>query len=571
VEAAQVIARPLTLVEMQRFTRLFQEIDATTSTNAKVEALQHYFCQEDPANAVWALYLLLGKTRKRLITSRVLRDIFLQISDMPEWLFEDCYAHVGDSAEVIALLLRDTPLKMQGKSEDITDQISSLVTEKEVEYKNSIPLYQWMEVILPTVKSIKSDDQLKDLVVSWWSALTDLEVFVLNKVLTGAFRVGVSDKLVIKSLSAAYDISEPVLAHRLMGDFEPTVTFYTALTQSEMGETRSPSQPYPFFLASPLEEDRFQTEDFTQWQAEWKWDGIRAQIIRRAGEVFIWSRGEDLVTEQFPELVEGCLSLPDGLVFDGEILCWDGQRPLSFNHLQKRLGRKRVTQKIRQEYPIHFIAYDLLEYQEQDIRDKPLRDRRQQLLQVLSEFDSPVISLSESLNFTSIDALRSLRIRSQEQGAEGVILKAIASPYLVGRKRGYWWKYKVDPMNLDAVLIYAQAGSGKRANLFTDYTFALWQGTELVSFAKAYSGLDNAEIEELDKWIRKHTIEKFGPVRSVEPVQVFEIGFEGIARSNRHKSGISVRFPRILRWRKDKPAQAADTIQSALQLLEING
>ncbi|MGA7937677.1 MAG: ATP-dependent DNA ligase [Kovacikia sp.] len=533
---------------MKRFTLLFQQIDATTSTNEKVRALCRYFQEEEPTNAVWAIYLLLGKTRKRLITSRILRDVFLQISEIPEWLFEDCYAHVGDSAEVIALLLKDTPIEPQKTAE--------------------IPLSQWMEDIIPKVKEIESETGLKDLVVSWWSALDSFEVFVLNKVLTGAFRVGVSDKLVIKGLSAAYLIPEPVLAHRLMGDFKPTIAFFHQLTQPEETENRSPSRPYPFFLASPLEAERFEQEaNLTRWLAEWKWDGIRAQIIRRAEEVFIWSRGEDLITEQFPEIANFFLSVPNGLVFDGEILCWEGNQPLSFNHLQKRLGRKRVTPKIMDESPVRFIAYDLLEYDGQDIREKPLGDRRQLLINQMSQLNSKLVSYSPPLNFDTFDDLKSLREQSRDQGAEGLILKALDSPYLVGRKRGYWWKYKVDPMALDAVLIYAQAGSGKRANLFTDYTFALWNGGELVPFAKAYSGLDNQEIDELDTWIRKHTIDKFGPVRSVEPIHVFEIGFEGISQSNRHKSGISVRFPRILRWRKDKPVQEADTLQAALALL----
>ncbi|GAB4147078.1 MAG: ATP-dependent DNA ligase [Cyanobacteria bacterium J069] len=542
---------------MQRFTQLFQAIDATTSTNAKVAALRQYLREESAANAVWALYLLLGKTRRRLITSRVLRDIFLQISDIPEWLFEDCYAQVGDSAEVISLLMQSH---------------ASLVPPQEAPPPESLPLHLWMEAVIPQVKRVASDDELKALVVSWWAALDAVGVFVLNKILTGAFRMGMSDKLVIRAIAQEFDIPEPVMAHRLMGEFVPTVEFFESLTQIEEAEAlSSPTRPYPFFLASPLEEDRFATEDFSRWWAEWKWDGIRAQIIRRAGQVFIWSRGEDLVTDQFPELANYFLTLPDGLVFDGEILCWADGRPLSFNHLQKRLGRKRVTPKIMQENPVHFIAYDLLEHNGEDIRETELGDRRTLLQTVLQDADPVFVTLSSIVQFTSLAELRSLREGSRERSAEGLVLKAVNSPYLVGRKRGYWWKYKVEPMTLDAVLIYAQAGSGKRANLFTDYTFALWHEGNLVPFAKAYSGLDNAEIDALDKWIRKHTIEKFGPVRSVEPIQVFEIGFEGILRSTRHKSGIAVRFPRILRWRTDKPAAEADTLEAAFRLLEIEG
>ncbi|NJM85768.1 MAG: cisplatin damage response ATP-dependent DNA ligase, partial [Leptolyngbyaceae cyanobacterium RM2_2_21] len=338
------------------------------------------------------------------------------------------------------------------------------------------------------------------------------------------------------------------------------------LVSPEVAET-APSQPYPFFLAAPIDAEKFRLENLARWQAEWKWDGIRAQIIKRAAAVFIWSRGEDLVTHQFPEL-ESCLeNLADGSVFDGEIVCWDGDRPMNFNALQKRLGRKRVSKKLMQENPVHFIAYDLLEHQGCDIRQKPLRDRRQYLLEILEAAAVDCMSPSAVVPFETFDQLQMLRGRSRAENAEGLMLKAVDSPYLVGRKRGYWWKFKVEPMTLDAVLIYAQAGSGKRANLFTDYTFALWQDEALVPFAKAYSGLDNAEIEQLDRWIRRHTIERFGPVRSVEPIHVFEIGFEGITQSSRHKSGISVRFPRILRWRHDKPAQEADTLQLAMALL----
>lgn len=540
---------------MRRFTQLFRAVDATTSTNEKVKALQQYFRSEHPANAVWALYLLLGKTRKRLITSRILREIFLQISDIPEWLFEESYAHVGDSAETIALLLRDTPIVPTGASTADGDT----------------PLHVWMEKIIPQVKQLKQADetQLKRLVIDWWAHLSEGEIFVLNKVLTGAFRVGVSSKLVIKALAAEYSLTEAVVSHRLMGEIEPTAGFYEALVDPNDADTQ-PSQPYPFFLASPIDVEKFtaEAEDMAQWQAEWKWDGIRAQLIHRADQVFIWSRGEDLITHQFPEFEVALRAFPAGTVLDGEIVCWAGDRPLDFNYLQKRLGRKQVGKKLMADNPVHFIAYDLLEQQGEDVRSQPLHTRRAALTQLIDHHPTGLISYAEPLAVKSFDELEEWRSQSRQQGAEGLMLKATDSPYLVGRKRGYWWKHKVDPMTLDAVLIYAQAGTGKRANLFTDYTFALWKGDTLVPFTKAYSGLDNAEIEKLDRWIRRHTQEKFGPVRSVEPVHVFEIGFEGIAESKRHKSGIAVRFPRILRWRTDKPVAEADTLESAIALLD---
>ncbi|WP_410510679.1 ATP-dependent DNA ligase [Nodosilinea sp. E11] len=558
---------------MQRFTQLFLAIDATTYTNEKVRSLQAYFHEAEPADKVWALYLLLGKTRRRTVTSRVLRDVFLQISAIPEWLFKDCYAQVGDSAEVIALLLRDVDLAgnspknsavpCRGKRPFAPTEVAG---DSQSHSSRSIPLHQWMEEIIPMYKAMETDEERRDLIVSWWAALNNTEIFVLNKILTGAFRVGASAKLVIKGLAAATGISEAVLTHRLMGEFTPTVEFYASLT-SEAATQNAPSQPYPFFLATSLDEAKFQAEACDRWQAEWKWDGIRAQVIKRADQVFVWSRGEDLVTSQFPEIEAMMATFPNGIVMDGEILCWQDGRPLSFNHLQKRLGRKQVSKKVMEANPVHFIAYDLLEYGGVDIRQKRWGDRTHHLSTLLAVHTAPNLHQSTPLTFSSFAELVELRANARQQGAEGLVVKAIDSPYLVGRKRGYWWKYKVDPMSLDAVLIYAQAGSGKRANLFTDYTFALWQGDTLVPFTKAYSGLDNAEIDALDKWIRRHTTERFGPVRSVEPIQVFEIGFEGIVASTRHKSGISVRFPRILRWRNDKPAAEADTLESAKALL----
>ncbi len=449
---------------MKRFTQLFQEVDGTTSTNGKVAALQRYFHDESPANAVWALYLFLGKTRKRLITSRVLRDIFLQTSDIPEWLFAASYAHVGDSAETIALLLADTPLPSSQAA--FQDQ----------------PLHQWLETLIPQVKTCADEEEQRQLILSWWASLEGNEVFVLNKILTGAFRVGVSTKLVVKALAAAYELPADVLTHRLMGDFTPTVEFYQQLIQPNTSQS-VPSRPYPFFLASQIDVDKFSQESMANWQAEWKWDGIRAQMIHRAQQHFIWSRGEDLITHQFPEFADPLQQLPDGTVLDGEIVCWDGQRPMNFNHLQKRLGRKRVGPKLMAENPVHFLAYDLLEHQGQDIREYPLHQRRRLLTDLLDARAVTNMSYSQPVSFDTFEQLQTLRASSREHRAEGLMLKSLESPYLVGRKRGHWWKYKVDPMTLDAVLIYAQAGSGKRANLFTDYTFALWHGEDLVPFA----------------------------------------------------------------------------------------
>lgn len=531
---------------MKRFTELFFELDATTATNAKVAALRTYFETAQPEDAVWALHLLTGKLRRKTLTSRALRDIYLEVSSLPEWLVKDAAAHVGDTAEAVALLLNAAPLPPNEGLE--------------------LPLHLWLEQEIP--KAAKADPEKKrELVLSWWSALPYDELFVLHKILTGSFRVGVAATLVVRALAEALQLDAPVLTHRLMGDFPTTPEFYRSLAEGEHEEPLA-SQPYPFLLAYPIDLGTVENEGLQTYQVEWKWDGIRAQAVKRSGEVFLWSRGEDLITRQFPELAKTLRQLPDGTVLDGEIVAWDGAAPLPFNNLQKRLGRKKVLEKVLEETPTHYLAYDLLEQGSQDVRNLPLETRRELLEHLLGTHPPNRVTLTEALAATNLDELNALRNEAREVNAEGLMLKRKDSPYLVGRRKGLWWKHKVDPYTLDAVLLYAQAGTGRRANLFTDYTFALWQEDELVPFAKAYSGLTDMEIAELDRWIRAHTLERFGPVRSVAPEQVFELAFEGIAASKRHKSGVAVRFPRILRWRQDKPPTEADSLETALALLE---
>jgi DNA ligase-1 len=532
---------------MKRFAQLFGELDATTSTNDKVASLAVYFSESDPADAAWALFLLMGKKRRRIITSRSLRQFFFAVSDLPEWLFEECYAHVGDSAETIALLLEN----------DATDSVPA---------KPDLPLHQWLEREIAALAPLDEPTR-QERVLAWWRQLDPEHIFILNKIITGGFRVGVSRKLVVRGLAKAHDLEEPVLTHRLMGDWEPSADFYENLIDRQAG-AYIPSRPFPFFLASPLEGEPSQLGDPADWLAEWKWDGIRAQVIRREQQTYIWSRGEDLLEGRFPELEKACAVIPDGTVLDGEILAWRDGNPLPFSVLQKRIGRKKLGPKILADAPIHLLVYDLLEHEGRDIRELGLGERRSLLKKIVVPLDGNAVSLSPEVVFTSWEETNDYQSSARERGVEGLMIKRRAAPYRVGRKRGDWWKYKVDPYTLDAVLIYAQAGSGRRSNLFTDYTFALWNDEgKLVPFAKAYSGLDNAEIGKLDRWIRRHTLEKFGPVRSVQAHHVFEIAFEGIQASKRHKSGIAVRFPRIHRWREDKKIDQADSLATARELL----
>lgn len=576
---------------MRPFAALYGTLDASTGTRAKVAALEAFFAASDPADAAWALHVLLGKQGKRLITGRRLRQICLEGSALPDWLFDDCYAHVGDSAETIALLWRQvapTAPAPAAEAQTANDQ-----------HPAHQPLQQWMEQLLPAAAALDGAEQAAA-VRRLWRGLSPTELLVVNKLLTGGLRVGVGQGLVLRALAQLSGLEEALLQHRLMGGFRPSAGAYRALLAPAAQQEAVPSRPYPFFLASPLELEA--SGDVaaaplggpaSAWLVEWKFDGIRGQLIRRAGQSFLWSRGEELINAAFPELVAAAAALPEGTVLDGEILVWppEAAQPAPFAQLQRRLGRKAPGKKLLADCPAAFVAYDLLERDGDDWRQTPLSQRRAALealiLQSQEATPTPgagLLRLSPRLALDTWEHLEPLRQQAAAASAEGLMLKALASPYLAGRRRGHWWKHKRDPYTLDAVLLYAQAGSGRRANLFTDYTFGLWDRppaaasddlqhspadapAQLVTFAKAYSGLNDAEITALDRWIRRHTTERFGPVRAVQPLQVFELAFEGLQRSSRHKSGIAVRFPRIARWRHDKPAHEADTLARALALL----
>jgi len=545
---------------MRAFSTLFQELDGTTRTGAKLEALERYFHSAPAEDAAWALALLLGKRRRRLITGRRLREICLEGSPLPEWLFEACHSQVGDSAETVALLW--------AQRDQSTVDAAALP---------EAPLHHWMEQRLPQLAALQGAEQA-EAVRGCWASCPPEQLLLVNKLLSGGFRVGVSTGLVTRGLARSAGLEEAVLAHRLMGGFEPSAAALEQLLAPGQQEEVLAARPYPFFLASPLDPVVLQQGDPSQWQLEWKWDGIRGQLIHRRAGCSLWSRGEELINDAFPELIALAASLPEGTVLDGEVIVWQPQAeaPEPFASLQRRLGRKAPSTTLQRQCPACFIAYDLLEHGGVDLRPQPLEERRRRLEQLRAQWLSeapealvPRWRLPQPEPLSHWDQLEPLRQGARERRAEGLMLKRRDSPYLVGRKRGHWWKHKLEPLRLDAVLLYAQAGSGRRANLYTDYSFGLWDNSgTLVTFAKAYSGLDDGEIRELDRWIRAHTTERFGPVRAVEPLQVFELAFEGLQHSNRHKCGIAVRFPRISRWRQDKPAAEADSLATALALLE---
>jgi len=532
---------------MKQFTRLFLDLDASNRTTAKLSCLKNYFAAAPPEDAAWAVFLLTGRRLKRIVRTGDLREWASQACGFPLWMVEECYSHVGDLAESLALLLAN-----RGPAPEKAGPTP--------------PLHEIIENEILPLRGLDSAVQQQKM-LAIWSRLNGDACFVFNKLITGGFRVGVSKTLVHRALAEVAGVEPAVMAHRLMGEWQPTAAQFRALLATET-ERDDPARPYPFCLAYPLEEKSAESlGPVALWQVEWKWDGIRAQLIKRRGKVLLWSRGEELVAEQFPEVVEAAGKWPENFVLDGELLAWAGDRPAPFASLQRRLGRKKVGPQLRREVPVLFMAYDILEHDGEDVREQSTADRRG-LLEDFAKTARESFALSPRIEVRSWEEVAGKRQEARERQVEGLMLKANTAPYFAGRRKGEWWKWKVDPYTVDAVLVYAQQGHGRRAGLYTDYTFSIWREEELVPFAKAYSGLSDKEIREVDRWIRQHTRESHGPVRVVDPELVFEIAFEGISPSNRHKSGVAVRFPRIQRWRRDKTAEEADHLATIQALFE---
>jgi len=528
----------------EAFALLVEELSSSSKTNDKLHALQHYFTVAPGQDKVWVIALFSGRRPKRMVNSRQLQDWCIELTNLPAWLFEESYHTVGDLAETIALILPEADTTLTAHT-----------------------LSYYLQTFIQLDKAPEADR--KQFITSAWNEMSQLERFVFNKLITGNFRIGVSQKMMVNALAQTINLSASVIAHRISGNWDPvSISFEDLLSEHSNIDA---SKPYPFYLAYALQDAPQTLGEPNEWQAEWKWDGIRGQLIKRNDELFVWSRGEELMTDKFPEYHALKDLLPDGTVLDGEILPYDNTMPLPFNILQTRIGRKNVTRKQLQEAPVAFFAYDLLEHNHKDIREQPMQLRRALLETVVEAANHPVLRLSPVIHFDTWEHLTEMRTQSRNMGSEGIMLKRSNSSYQVGRKTGDWWKWKIDPLVIDAVMVYAQKGHGRRSNLYTDYTFAVRNGEELVTFTKAYSGLTDKEFAEVDAFVKRNSIEKFGPVRTVKPELVFEIAFEGIAASKRHKSGVALRFPRINRWRKDKPLSEINTLDDLKQLLEVYG
>ena len=532
---------------MKEFAALFTALDQTTRTSAKTAALAAYFASAPEADRLWTVALLSGRRPRRSITTSRLRLWAAERAGIPTWLFETCYPVVGDLSETIALILPPPQRRIEASLSDWIADLRAL--------------------------DGADDAKRRDFVLRAWDGLDPTQRFIFNKLITGGWRMGVSQKLMTRALAQATGIDEAELTHRLMGDWAPDTTTWQGLIAAPDPQAAL-SRPYPFALAHQLDLAPDALGPVTDWLAEDKWDGIRGQLIRRGGSHHLWSRGEELMTDRFPELATLAQALPDGTVIDGEVLAWDHRaaHPLAFARLQPRIARKSVPPRLLAEAPVIMMAYDLLEWEGRDLRAQPFAKRRAGLARLLGGLaDGVPLRLSPALGAPDWAGLATLRAQARARGAEGLMLKRLDAPYRMGRHRGDMWKWKLDPLTIDAVMIYAQAGSGRRATLYTDFTFAVRDGAGFVPFAKAYSGLSDAEFRAITAWVRQHTTDRFGPVRAVRPELVFEIAFEGIQASPRHKSGVALRFPRMARWRRDKPVAEVASLDDLKAMLAQYG
>ncbi|HTR30079.1 MAG TPA: ATP-dependent DNA ligase [Puia sp.] len=550
---------------MRLFAELAVKLGASTRTNDRLGLLEQYFSSAADVDKVWVIAMFSGRRPRRTVNTTMLWEWCRELTGLPGWLFEESYHTVGDLAETIALLLPGGgDLAKPAETRDVGDPGESLA------------------YYLIRLGELSKEDEAgkKAFVQRCWAVMGSEERWVFNKLITGGFRIGISRQTVVNALARATGADASVVAHRISGEWDPVTTEYAALVSGEGGGSEL-SRPYPFYLAYALDEDLSVLGRPEEWQAEWKWDGIRGQVVRRGDSLFVWSRGEELMTEKFPEYQAFLPLLKPGTVLDGEIIGLKdpaftgapagGSGVLPFAALQTRIGRKNVTRKNLSEVPVGFIAYDLLEYDGKDWRERTLEERRVKLAELVMIAGHPLLRLSPVVEFNSWEELTAARTRARDVGSEGIMLKRKTSVYQAGRRRGDWWKWKIDPLVIDAVMVYAQKGHGRRSNLYTDYTFAVRDGEQLVTFTKAYSGLTDKEIAEVDAFVRRNSLEKFGPVRTVKPELVFEIAFEGIAPSTRHKSGVALRFPRINRWRRDKSVAEIDTIGNLKKMLELYG
>jgi DNA ligase 1 len=520
---------------VDRFAPLLDSLAFTPSRLGKLRLMHEYFMSTPDPDRGWALAALTGELSFAGVKPAQIRDLVLERVDAE--LFSLSHDFVGDLAETVALIWP----KKHGA--------------------NHVPSLS--EVV--DSMAVATRDSSGALLGAWLDALDATARWALLKLATGALRVGVSARLAKTALAedstASLDEIEAVW-HAL----HPPYTELFAWLEGRAARPELGDRPTftPLMLAQPLEEDDIPKLSPADYRAEWKWDGIRVELVGRGGERRLYSRSGDDIGAAFPDLLA---TLNEDVVLDGELLVMRDGVIAPFNDLQQRLNRKIATSKMIADYPAWLRLYDILERAGEDLRPLPFDERRHRLEQWYRAAPRTRMDISPLLPFTAWDQLREFRDTARERAIEGLMLKRGDSAYVSGRPKGPWFKWKRDALTVDTVLMYAQRGHGKRSSFYSDYTFGVWREAELVPVGKAYSGFTDEELRRLDRWIRDHTIDRFGPVRAVEPDLVLEVAFDSVHRSTRHKSGLAMRFPRIHRIRWDKPAAEADQVETLAKLV----
>ena len=527
---------------MRQFAALIRKLELSSRQNEKVLVLSAYFQEAAEKDRVWAIALLSQRRPSRTMTLRQMKKWALEFSGIPEWLFEESYQIVGDLAETIALILPPPT----GQAEQ--------------------GLSHWIETI--TELKGRASEAQKALVFKSWEVLDKAERFQFNKLVTGSFRVSVSQRLMTRALSLATGMPETVLAHRISGGWDPESTAFQDLVR-EQSPTEEAGRPYPFQRIHPLEEGPNVLGETSGYLIDWKWEGIRCQLIRRSSNSFIWSEKGELITGAFPAIASALDNFPEGLVLDGEIVIMQDAGVGPASGIEKRLGMKKPGPKALRELPAAFIAFDILEREGTDLRDRPLLERKQQLLDLAGQVDATgeVILFSDPLPVNDWADVAGFRAEARNMRADGLLIKKRELPYRSGDVEGPWLHWKPEAHTINALLIYATRGQGGSTRQYTDLSFAVWAGDQLVPFTRTIEGLPEEDMAELSSWIRENTVERFGPVRSVRAEQVFEIAFEGIEPSSRHRSGLILRSPRILRWCRGLTPDRAGKLSSLKKLL----
>jgi len=530
---------------MIAFADLLERLVFTPSRNAKIALLRRYFTTQPDPDRGFALAAITGELAFATAKPGLIRELAAARTDPV--LFDWSYDYVGDLAETVALIWPARP--PTAAPPRLTEVVETLRTAP----KSALP----------------------GVVAEWLDSADASTRLALLKLITGGLRVGASARLAKIALAeSAAPEAGPIAADDVEEVWHGLSPPYLSLFAWLEGHQQKPDpadQPVfrPPMLAHPLEAADLAALHPADWRAEWKWDGIRVQVVATAGGRRLFSRGAEDISAGFPEILE---AMTFHAVLDGELLVLrdgpDGITVAPFADLQQRLNRKTVTAAMMQRFPVGIRLYDLLFDGTEDIRPLPFDQRRTRLETWLAREKPPRMDLSPAIRFSSLNELMVLRDGARAAAIEGLMLKRGDSPYLPGRVKGQWWKWKRDPLTVDAVLMYAQRGHGKRSSFYSDYTFGLWRDDELVPVGKAYFGFTDQELLFLDRWVRNHTTARFGPVREVEKQLVLEVAFDAVQLSNRHKSGVAMRFPRLARLRTDKPAAEADRLETLMALVE---